>query len=367
MTDDDASDHVLCAIYTHARRHPMVLGHIAGWTPPFQLTLPQLVVIVTFVVEMQTWRLWGRYLPRTLGIVVAVVPPVRAGMGVSRARFEGRTLARAAVGYVALSAPPARPVRGRPYRSPGRVDLGRHVTSSSRGRPVVKPPARAIVGHLVWSTDGGVWAVWRVTPFAHAHTRSPTSWRCTPASAACSSACPASRCCCRCASGSTPGTSSPTCSTASTSRTRAWADVCAATGDWLGQVDAVRAPLLPGRRAADRPARLARGAPGRAAPTCTATFGSARRRSPANGGRRCAGARPGSSRSAWRRSVPLRPVDGRARLCWLYARALRRAVGRAGLRRPRGSRPTPAAAGSRRPEASAGGPAASSPTSPTRS
>ncbi|HLM64756.1 MAG TPA: ATP-binding protein [Acidimicrobiales bacterium] len=34
----------------------------------------------------------------------------------------------------------------------------------------MKPPARAIVGNLIWSTDGGVWALWRVTPFAHAHT-----------------------------------------------------------------------------------------------------------------------------------------------------------------------------------------------------
>lgn len=34
----------------------------------------------------------------------------------------------------------------------------------------MKPPARAVVGHLVWSTDGGVWAVWSVRPFPHAHT-----------------------------------------------------------------------------------------------------------------------------------------------------------------------------------------------------
>ena len=34
----------------------------------------------------------------------------------------------------------------------------------------MKPPARAIVGHLVWSTDGGVWGVWSVRPFPHAHT-----------------------------------------------------------------------------------------------------------------------------------------------------------------------------------------------------
>jgi len=34
----------------------------------------------------------------------------------------------------------------------------------------MKPPARAVVGNLIWSTDGGVWALWRVTPFPHAHT-----------------------------------------------------------------------------------------------------------------------------------------------------------------------------------------------------
>lgn len=33
----------------------------------------------------------------------------------------------------------------------------------------MKAPARAIVGHLVWSTDGGVWAVWEAAPFPHAH------------------------------------------------------------------------------------------------------------------------------------------------------------------------------------------------------
>ncbi len=34
----------------------------------------------------------------------------------------------------------------------------------------MKPPARAVIGNLIWSTDGGVWALWRVTPFPHAHT-----------------------------------------------------------------------------------------------------------------------------------------------------------------------------------------------------
>lgn len=36
----------------------------------------------------------------------------------------------------------------------------------------MKPPARSILGNLVWSADGGVWAFWRVMPFPHAHTSS---------------------------------------------------------------------------------------------------------------------------------------------------------------------------------------------------
>ncbi|HEX8802665.1 MAG TPA: ATP-binding protein, partial [Acidimicrobiales bacterium] len=33
----------------------------------------------------------------------------------------------------------------------------------------MKPPARSLVGNLIWATDGGVWGLWRVAPFAHAH------------------------------------------------------------------------------------------------------------------------------------------------------------------------------------------------------
>ncbi len=33
----------------------------------------------------------------------------------------------------------------------------------------MKGPARAIAGQLVWSADGGAWAVWQVEPFPHAH------------------------------------------------------------------------------------------------------------------------------------------------------------------------------------------------------
>lgn len=34
----------------------------------------------------------------------------------------------------------------------------------------MKPPARAVSGNVIWSADGGVWAVWTVEPFPHGHT-----------------------------------------------------------------------------------------------------------------------------------------------------------------------------------------------------
>lgn len=122
---DAAPEQVMCATYTHARRHPIVLGKIAGWTPPFQISVPQLGVIVgTFVFEMITWRLWGALLPDTVAVVVAIALPWTLAWGVRRARIEGRSLMRALAGYaVLLSSPPSGRVGGRPYVHPRRTDL----------------------------------------------------------------------------------------------------------------------------------------------------------------------------------------------------------------------------------------------------
>ncbi len=119
--NDDLDAEIICATYTHARRHPMVIGQIAGWTPPFQLTLTQLaVLIVTFLVEMQTWRFWGPFLPRILAAVVAFGAPVGLAWLVRRTRIEGRSLPRFAAGLLSYVATPHHGrVGGRPYR-PGR-------------------------------------------------------------------------------------------------------------------------------------------------------------------------------------------------------------------------------------------------------
>jgi TcpE family len=115
---DEPDAEILCATYTHARRHPMVMGQIGGWTPPFQLTLNQVaVLVVTFAFEMWTWRWWGDLIPRLGGILVAVTVPCVLAWAVRRTRFEGRSLARFFLGWLALvSMPQGGRVGGRAYR-----------------------------------------------------------------------------------------------------------------------------------------------------------------------------------------------------------------------------------------------------------
>ncbi|MBW3643612.1 MAG: hypothetical protein KY447_11940 [Actinobacteria bacterium] len=109
---------IACASYTHARRHPMVLGRIAGWTPPFQLTITQIVVLLaTFAVLTWSWSAWAQRLPGTVSLMVTTGLPMALAWAVRRVRVEGRSLPRAALGYVLVwCAPTAGTAGGRPYR-----------------------------------------------------------------------------------------------------------------------------------------------------------------------------------------------------------------------------------------------------------
>lgn len=125
MSDEPVAQ-IRCASYTHARRHPMVLGRIAGWTPPFQLSLTQIaVLLLTFFAMVKTWWLWAEPLPGTLALVLGAGVPVGLTWAVRRVRIEGRSLPRAAVGWVALWCTPQKgALRGRPYRDRPAVSLG---------------------------------------------------------------------------------------------------------------------------------------------------------------------------------------------------------------------------------------------------
>jgi hypothetical protein len=137
---DEPVELVTCASYTHARRHPMVLGRIAGWTPPFQLSLTQIgVLLVSFFVMVKTWWLWAEPLPGSLALVMGAGVPIALTWAVRRVRVEGRSLVRAAVGWVWLWCTPHKgSLRGRPYRERPAVSLA----------PVRMSVAAEVVEHI---------------------------------------------------------------------------------------------------------------------------------------------------------------------------------------------------------------------------
>jgi AAA-like domain len=187
----------------------------------------------------------------------------------------------------------------------------------------VRPPARAIIGNLVWSTDGGVWAVWRVTPFAHAHTTTAEKLAVharlrgllmgLPPDAMLLSVCELL---------DPMDTILNMVGGVDLYAHGAWSDACEATANWLGQVDLYRrryylAAALPSGR---RPWReLLRDA----SAEVSSTFGiGSRPISDAEVDLRRRQAREIEARLGT--NVPLAAL-GAGELCWLYARALRRA------------------------------------------
>lgn len=127
MVADADTQQITCATYTHARRHPMVIGQIGGWTPPFQLSVPQILVLLVVVwLEYQTWGLWLGHLPPALAMGLAAALPCALAWAVRRARIEGRGLFSAALGWLSLLAVPRfGRVGGQSYRSARAAPLGR--------------------------------------------------------------------------------------------------------------------------------------------------------------------------------------------------------------------------------------------------
>jgi hypothetical protein len=115
---DEGDDGIDCATYTHARRHPMVLGNIGGWTPPFQLSLTQVaVIVVVFVIEFQTRHIWGGWVPRIPGVLLTIALPCVLAWVVRATRIEGRSLPRLALGVLHYLWTPGRGhLGGRAYR-----------------------------------------------------------------------------------------------------------------------------------------------------------------------------------------------------------------------------------------------------------
>lgn len=117
---DPGEGRVRCRSYTYARRYPLVIGKIGGWSPPWgPWTLSQYGAAVAVLVALMATRgLWGQWLG-VANLVVLLGVPLAVGWMLRRDTLEGRRPHRALAGMAAVRlAPAAGMVAGRPYRPP---------------------------------------------------------------------------------------------------------------------------------------------------------------------------------------------------------------------------------------------------------
>ncbi len=108
---------LVCRSYTHARRHPILLGKIGGFAF-VPMTPTQVVVLATsFLTLVATRGLWAHFDWATNAAIAIGVPGGLSWL-VRQVRFEGRSPLRTAAGVAAWALAPRRGTcQGRPYRT----------------------------------------------------------------------------------------------------------------------------------------------------------------------------------------------------------------------------------------------------------
>ena len=133
--------------YTHALRHPIIIGRIAGWRLPWALSATQLGAIAgTTGLLLATRSVWA-HLGGVGNLAVFCLVVAGAGWAARHWRVEGRSPLAAAAGIVTVVLSPGcrRGIRnGRPVRK------SRPVRSRGTAVTVTQPPAGMTHG-----TDGG--------------------------------------------------------------------------------------------------------------------------------------------------------------------------------------------------------------------
>lgn len=119
--------------YTHALRHPVIIGHVAGWRLPWAVSATQLgAIAATAAVLLGSRPVWAHF--GGIGnLVVFCLVVAAAGWAVRFWRVEGRTPVRFAAAWLTVRLGSARGVcNGRPVRAI------RPVHGSPVGVPVVE-------------------------------------------------------------------------------------------------------------------------------------------------------------------------------------------------------------------------------------
>lgn len=116
---------VRCRSWSSARKHPHVLGVIAGWVSPWPSTAAQITALLgSAILLVRTHSLWGFLLPGFLDGVVMLGLPCYLWWAARYLTIEGRSPARAAVGAASyLMRPRYGSIDGRPGPRPRRTSL----------------------------------------------------------------------------------------------------------------------------------------------------------------------------------------------------------------------------------------------------
>jgi len=115
---------ITCHNFSDIRRRPLVIGKLDQVRLPFVVTMPQLAVgAMTFALLFVTRPVWGAIMSDRLHIVTFVVLPILVAQQVSRTSIEGRTVSKAALGFLRLwLASPDGEINGRRRRRPTGTD-----------------------------------------------------------------------------------------------------------------------------------------------------------------------------------------------------------------------------------------------------
>lgn len=101
-----ADGRLVCRSYTHARRHPQVIGRIGGWTLPSPITPTQLGVLLVSALALVRCRAVWAHLPGAVNSVVLLGLPMALAWLARHLRADGRSPIRFAVGVLSYVGAP---------------------------------------------------------------------------------------------------------------------------------------------------------------------------------------------------------------------------------------------------------------------
>lgn len=121
--------------YTHALRHPIIIGRVAGWRLPWALSVTQLgAVAATAILLLATRPVWA-HLGGVGNLALFSLIVGGAGWAARHWRIEGRSPIAAAVGILSVALLPGRRCtrNGRRVRAPHPAGGSAPVTVSALG------------------------------------------------------------------------------------------------------------------------------------------------------------------------------------------------------------------------------------------